>query len=191
MPWFLPLALAAALPAAPQADADRCRWTADIVRDVILPAEGDEGRRHLVFEDRAFPWWKDRFPFKPIGTRDKSEVALLNAWLDVPHASAVTECPDVRALLNQEQIGFGEQAAQSARDNNDEMFRPGRKRDPSRHRMTIYGVAMPTFNADGTEAVLEKDYACGSLCGGGNVFKVRRDPDGRWRMVAEWPLWIS
>lgn len=188
MPWILPLALAAALPA-PPTDADRCHWTAEIVRDVILPAEAK--RQYLVFEDRAFSWWKDRLPVKPIATREKGEVALLNAWLDEPHASAVTECSDVRALLRRQRIGFGEKAVRAAKDNNDEMFRPGHQRDPSKHRMTVYGIAMPTFNADGTEAVLEKNYDCGSLCGGGNVVKVRRDPDGSWRKVAEWPLWIS
>jgi hypothetical protein len=60
---------------------------------------------------------------------------------------------------------------------------------PNSSGYVILSPAMIT--TDGRDAVIQVTVACGSLCGTGELRRLRRDANGVWRTTAKIELWVS
>ena len=63
-----------------------------------------------------------------------------------------------------------------------------RERFPGAHVLVVF--TRPGFDVDRRYAVVNVDYGCGSLCGGGYIVTLRRAGKG-WTIVAVEPTWVS
>ncbi|MES2443125.1 MAG: hypothetical protein V4574_09870 [Pseudomonadota bacterium] len=149
-------------------------------------AEQEIGRRgtELVFADepgsmgippgpaRDF----DRFAFyDPAGGKKISPppAALMAALHAIESKSALSGCPSLRAMLDARHIGHGPRAVARAKDKD----------------WPVISLSMPA--AGESEAVLAKSSASGPLYSDGDLYYLRRDAGGKWRVIGISPLWIT
>lgn len=59
-----------------------------------------------------------------------------------------------------------------------------------RQRMWM-GFSPIVFNADGTEALVYREYNCGELCAGGDLLLLARSANAPWRIIRTINYWIS
>lgn len=95
-------------------------------------------------------------------------------------ASAIKHCANVRELLDSKGIRYGKDAVNSGGSSNVALF-----------KSTILGISLPVISRDGSKAVLVESFYAGMLLGRGNVTYLKRQADGKWKVVGEAMLWVS
>lgn len=98
---------------------------------------------------------------------------LLVALHALDGQSAVTGCASLRAMLDARHIGYGEQAVARAQEE-------GR---------AVISLSLPA--ASESEAVLGLANEMGPYNSSADLYLLRRDAAGKWRVVGFSPLWIS
>lgn len=107
--------------------------------------------------------------------------AELIARLEAGLTSALLHCPGLPAELEKRRIAHGRDAAQRAA-----------VADASgRYGANVISVALPVLSADGNQALVAASTVRGQENGEGEVFHLRRQTDGSWRIVARAMTWIS
>jgi hypothetical protein len=95
--------------------------------------------------------------------------------------NAVSHCASVRKLLDSRLIRYGSEAVDAVNTS-----------DPSKAFMaSIETISLPVVTADGRQAVLASSGVSGPLAGGGFLQFLERQADGRWKVSAFSPLWVS
>ncbi|MFC5682990.1 hypothetical protein ACYE2N_03555 [Flavobacterium sp. MAHUQ-51] len=54
----------------------------------------------------------------------------------------------------------------------------------------FYNLSIPIFSQDRQKAFVELEHHCGSLCGSGTGFYLKK-VNGKWKVVEKWRTWIS
>jgi hypothetical protein len=54
----------------------------------------------------------------------------------------------------------------------------------------FYNLSIPIFSLDKQKAFVELEHHCGSLCGSGKGYYLKKI-NGKWKIVQEWRTWIS
>lgn len=114
---------------------------------------------------------------KPIAGPPDELISGLRASAGV---SAIKHCANVRKLLDSKGIRYGEGAVNSGSSSNGALF-----------KSAILGISLPVISKDGNEAVLVESFSAGMLLGRGNVTYLKRQPDGKWKVIGEAMLWVS
>ena len=54
----------------------------------------------------------------------------------------------------------------------------------------FYEMSIPIFSLDKQKAYIELDHSCGSLCGNGKAYYLKKIK-GKWKVIEKWETWIS
>ncbi len=142
----------------------------------VVFSERDEGAPR---EDGRLEWQDMEAEPKPkpiMGPPDE----LISSLRASAGASAIKYCTNVRKLLDSKGIRYGEDAVNSGASSNGTLF-----------KSAILGISLPVISKDGNAAVLVESFSAGMLLGRGNVTYLKRQPDGKWKVVGEAMLWVS
>lgn len=99
--------------------------------------------------------------------------ALMAALYKLDSQSSISGCPSLRAMLDARHIGYGEQAVAHAQEKG----------------WIVISMSMPA--ASENEAVFAEAEEMGPLNGSSDLYLLRRNTAGKWRVAGFSQLWIS
>lgn len=159
----------------------QCQASAEIIRDIVLPAAQKTATRAFVFRQNVH--------------NGSGEVLRNRIWPDSPgppsdllsrleaqgDVDAVASCPDVRVILNDGGVRFDKRSVD----------RGSRLKRNLESRAIIHGASLPVLSDDGNQALFMHNMSCGGRCGSGELVHAKRTAGERWVVVAEYMLWVS
>ncbi|WP_428970075.1 hypothetical protein ACQR50_05180 [Sphingomonas sp. Xoc002] len=173
-----------AVPAEPAATPSPCEAATAFVEMVI---HADMGRP-MVFTSQDEPLHADlaKLVWETVGKGPSKDAAapsatLMRAFQQVGDRNAVSRCPSVRNILARNHIAYGGRAVSKVVKTS--LDRP--------FEAVVQTVSIPAVSSDGATAIIAYSQSMGSLDGTGNLYMLRRKPDGAWQIVAGSRLWIA
>lgn len=158
----------------------QCEAAEAMVEQVLA----NDARRH-VFELEpaatldAQPPGDDQWDVWQGGQRTQAPpVELQRTALRHAPQGAVSRCPTIRQLLQQQQVRYG-RIPQSIPIQDD------------LYPADIEYVSLPAISEDGQSAVLAYSSISGPLAASGLLVHLVRQSDGQWRIVGQADLWVS